>query len=99
MVLQLHMYLEEQLVDSVEMTLLGYGTNDKVKFDLTDRMTQLKQKHAALIEKANVQPVFYLGNIPSTIRTSRSSKNPYNDTTGGGKKLEPWIIRAVVCSD
>jgi hypothetical protein len=81
MILQLHMYLGEQFIESVEISLLGYGKNDKVKLDLTERMNELKTKHGALIEKAGVQPAFYIGDIPSAANRFRSLKDRYG---GGG---------------
>lgn len=81
MVVALQMYLGQQMIDSVEINLTGYGKNDKAKLNLAERINELKRKHRDLIEKANAEPVFYLGNIPSSIHTFRSLKDRYG---GGG---------------
>ena len=75
----LHMYLGEQLIDSVEINLTSYGTIGKIKLDLTEKMRTLRTKYASLIKESNVQPTFWLGNIPSAINYFRSLK----DQNGG----------------
>ena len=84
------MYLGEQLVDSVEINLSGYGANGKVSLDLMDRINELKKKHKTSIEKANAQPVFYLGNIPSSINNFRSLKNQHD---GNGER-RPELVKS-----
>ena len=75
----LHMYLGEQLIESVEISLVGYGAGGKAKLDLTGKMNELRMKHASLIKEANVQPSFWLGNIPSAINYFRSLKDQHGD--------------------
>lgn len=52
-----------------------------------DRMNELKKKHKTAIETANAQPVFYLGNIPSSINNFRPLKYQHDDNGGGVEDL------------
>lgn len=59
-----------------------------------DRMNELKKKHKTAIETANAQPVFYLGNIPSSINNFRPLKYQHDDNGGGRrpKLVKPFSI-------
>lgn len=72
---QLQMYLNESFLDAEDIPISGYGTNNKIKLELTTLMTAMKKKHADAIKKAGMEPVFYLCNIPSSINSFRFTED------------------------
>ena len=55
-------------LDGMEIARKPFGSSDK----LSDLITALKKEYKDQIEKAGVEPGFYLENVPSVISTFKS---------------------------
>lgn len=70
----LEMYLDGQLIDSLEPSIVLLQSNYWVH--VNDLVKELKNKHAAVLSTSGHQPVFILSGIPSSINFFTPLQHP-----------------------
>jgi hypothetical protein len=70
----LEMYLDGQLLDSTQPSLVLLRTNYSVHLKML--MERLKNKHAAVLARSGQPPVFILSGIPSSINSFKPLEHP-----------------------